>query len=293
MPALIAGALAIGTSPILVRLSELPPTATAFWRVALAVPVLYLLSVRFGGSSMGGGAEARMSVVSSRADRWGLAVAGFFLAVDLACLHWSLRYTSVTNAILFLNFAPFFVAFASWGLYREPIGLRFVLGLLVTIGGMTALMGAYGVLNPSLNSSQFVGDGFGLLAGAFYGGYLMVVARYRCRISTLTVMAVSSAACAVTLFPVAYLMGERLIPVTGSGVGVLIGLAVITHAGGQGLIAYALRSLPTPVAAVTLMLQPIAAGLGAWLVFAEALSPWQLVGAVVVMVGIVIVRTGT
>ena len=38
--ALIAGAVAIAFAPIFVRLSDLGPTATAFWRVALAAPVL-------------------------------------------------------------------------------------------------------------------------------------------------------------------------------------------------------------------------------------------------------------
>jgi hypothetical protein len=38
--ALIAGAVGIACSPIFVRLSELGPTATAFWRLAL--PILWL-----------------------------------------------------------------------------------------------------------------------------------------------------------------------------------------------------------------------------------------------------------
>jgi drug/metabolite transporter (DMT)-like permease len=40
LPALLAGAMAIGFSPIFVRLSEVGPSATAFWRIALALPVL-------------------------------------------------------------------------------------------------------------------------------------------------------------------------------------------------------------------------------------------------------------
>ena len=41
--ALILGATCIALSPIFVRVSEAGPTATAFWRVALAVPVLWIL----------------------------------------------------------------------------------------------------------------------------------------------------------------------------------------------------------------------------------------------------------
>ena len=40
--ALFAGALAIGSSGIFVRLSETGPTATAFWRGAIALPFLLI-----------------------------------------------------------------------------------------------------------------------------------------------------------------------------------------------------------------------------------------------------------
>src|SRR4029434_9316297 len=48
LSALLTGAVALGSSPILVRMSELEPTATAFYRVALAAPVFLLSSVPYG-----------------------------------------------------------------------------------------------------------------------------------------------------------------------------------------------------------------------------------------------------
>ncbi|MDW8480063.1 MAG: hypothetical protein RML12_10100 [Xanthomonadales bacterium] len=51
--ALLAGASAIGLAPVLVRLSELGPTATAFWRVALAVPLLALFAALRGSALRG------------------------------------------------------------------------------------------------------------------------------------------------------------------------------------------------------------------------------------------------
>jgi hypothetical protein len=43
LAALLAGATCIALSPIWVRLADVGPTASAFWRVALAVPLLWLL----------------------------------------------------------------------------------------------------------------------------------------------------------------------------------------------------------------------------------------------------------
>ena len=42
IPALILGAMAMGISPIFVRLTDVGPFASAFWRVALCLPVLYV-----------------------------------------------------------------------------------------------------------------------------------------------------------------------------------------------------------------------------------------------------------
>ena len=39
--ALVAGAVAMGASPIFVRLADVGPFSSAFWRVTLALPLLY------------------------------------------------------------------------------------------------------------------------------------------------------------------------------------------------------------------------------------------------------------
>src|SRR4029450_11583882 len=80
--ALLAGAVALGSSPILVRLSELEPTATAFYRVALAAPAFVLFSFARR--------EAPLVAAYSKAQWLGLfwlIAAGAFFALDLsACI---------------------------------------------------------------------------------------------------------------------------------------------------------------------------------------------------------------
>src|SRR3984957_10346655 len=80
--ALLAGAGALGSAPVLVPLSELEPTATAFYPGALAAPPVLLFS------------WANLKPVSPDAGvasielLW-LIAAGAFFALDLLCLHWS------------------------------------------------------------------------------------------------------------------------------------------------------------------------------------------------------------
>lgn len=95
--ALLAGGVAIGGSPIFVRLSEIGPMATAFWRVALALlPFLAL-------SRMTQQADERPAGLR---DHLLLLLPGLFLSIDLAAWHLSLHMTSVANATLLANLAP-------------------------------------------------------------------------------------------------------------------------------------------------------------------------------------------
>ena len=278
LAALVVGAVAIASSPILVRLSELPPTATAFYRVAIAAPALYFM-VAFGPQEgrTGGSAAVAPALFSS-----GLVLAGLALAADLVCLHWSLRYTSVANAMLLLNLAPVFVVVLAWAIYGEPVTRRFLASLALAGLGLAVLLGGPGLDRTGTR----IGDALGLAAGAFYGVYLLAIGRARRRQGTSAIMAASTATCAVALLPVVLAMGESLVPRTLDGIAVLLALALVTHVGGQGLVAFALRDLPASSSAATLLLQPVAAAAGAWMVFGEHLSAVQLAGGAVVLVGV-------
>src|SRR5215203_5438182 len=115
LPALLLGAVFIALSPIFVRLSEAGPTATAFWRVALAVPVLWIL-VFSVNQSLGNFSRKKLLLLAA-----GIAFAG-----DLAFWHKSIEFTSVANSTLLANLASIFVTLAAWVLWRERPRALFV-----------------------------------------------------------------------------------------------------------------------------------------------------------------------
>ncbi len=281
--ALLAGALGIAFSPIFVRLSELGPTATAFWRVAFAVPALAVW-MRMEPS---GGPRARRP--STRSDYLRLTAVGLFFAGDLASWHWSIKYTSVANATLLANFAPIFVAPVSWLLFKERFTRTFVLGLVLAITGAVVLMGQ----SVRLSMDALFGDALGLVTAMFYAGYILTVGRLRSEFSTATIMTWSGVVTALALLPLAILSGENLVAGTAFGWTMLLGLALFSHAGGQSLIAYALAHLPASFSSVSLLLQPAAAAVLAWALLGEPLGPWQAAGAAIVLFGILLARRGS
>ena len=130
LAALLVGATCIALSPIFVRVSEAGPTATAFWRVALAVPVLWILY-----------ALKSKAKTHRYSGKWPLLLAaGFAFAGDLAFWHTSIKLTSVANSTLLANLASIFVTLAAWIFLRQrPSGL-FLAGLAAALLGVTLLV---------------------------------------------------------------------------------------------------------------------------------------------------------
>jgi drug/metabolite transporter (DMT)-like permease len=281
LPALLLGATCIALSPIFVRLSEAGPTATAFWRVALAVPALWgvLLAAPRPAATPGAGAP------------WALLVAaGVAFAGDLGFWHASIQLTSVANSTLLANLASIFVTLAAWLFLRQrPSGL-FLAGLVTALAGVFTLVRASVALSPA----ALAGDALGVLTAMFYAAYLLAIKALRDRKhSTLEVMAVTSTITAAILLPVALASGETMLPRSASGWAVLGGLALVSHAAGQGLIAFALAHLPAAFSSVSLLFQPVMAALFAWMILAEALAPLQVLGGCIVLAGIYLARRGS
>lgn len=278
--ALFAGAIGIAFAPIFVRLSEVGPVATAFWRLALALPLLALwMALQERGRKQGAARPA-----------WPMAVlAGLFFAADLAVWHWSIRLTSVANATFLANLAPVAVTLGAWILLGERARPVFFAGMLLSLAGAALLMGA----NVGGPGSVLLGDGLGMLTAVFYAGYQLCVKRLRDTQSTARIMFASGAACAAVLLPLALLMGEAILPASPAGWGVLLGLALVCQLAGQGLITWAVAHLAASFSSVSLLLQPVAAAGFAWLLFGEALATLQWFGAAAVLAGIWLARRGT
>jgi drug/metabolite transporter (DMT)-like permease len=279
--ALLAGALLIALAPIFVRVSETGPTATGFWRLALAAPILIAwdLSCR---KRTGADRPWRLSNAETRF----LAVAGLCFAGDLAAWHTSIELTSVANATLLANAAPIFVAATAWAWLGERPSARFIAGLALAIAGGFLLARA----SADITRSRLVGDALGLLTAAFYAGYLLVVKVLRARLPTSTVMAGSSFIGALALLPLALVFHETMLPATVRGWSVLIALALLSQVFGQGLIAWALGHLTASFSALGLLTQTAAAAALAWALFGETFTVLQFIGIILVGAGLAVAR---
>lgn len=289
LTALVIGALSLGMSPILVRLSELGPTASAFHRVFLALPVLWLWSAleKRRQSARADGLTRSRSL--KQRDYWVMILAGVFFAGDLLFWHWSLQFTTVANSTLLATMSPIWVTLGAFVLFKERFSKLFLFGVAIAICGAFVLMGD----SLQLSRERLPGDLMGLVTGMFFGAYMLTVGRLRTHFSTATIMFLSTAVTAIILLPATLISGEQLIAMTLTGWLVLLSLALLTHVGGQGAIAYALAHLPSAFTSLAMLLEGVAAVFLAWIILSEIPSGWQIAGASIVICGIVIARHGT
>ena len=200
-----------------------------------------------------------------------------------------MQFTSVANATLLATLSPIHVTLGAFLFFDQRFSKTFLLGVAVAIAGSAVLMGGSFTVGPE----NLFGDSLGFVTGMFFGAYILTIGQLRSKFTTATIMAWSTLTTAVFLLPVALISGEAMIATTAQGWAVALALALIIHAGGQGMIAYALAHLPTAFSSVGLMMEAVAAAALAWIILDETLGSAQYVGAGVIMMGILIARKGS
>ena len=268
--AMLLAALAMSISPSLVRLADVGPFASAFWRVFLALPILWVW-MRYAEAAEPNAARASFTLPT--------ILAGIAFTGDLFFWHLSIMRTTIANATFFATMAPLWVVIFGWLLLRQRVSRATLLGLLVCLAGGTALV----VQSLAFNPDRAVGDALAIITGAFFGLYFLAVGAARPKTNAARVTFELSILTSALLFLVAFFFEPRILPQSISGWCVLLALGLISHAGGQGLLSVALGRLPTVFSSLVIFLESIAAALFAWFLFGENVTLLQALGGIVIV----------
>lgn len=273
--ALLGGNAALSTGPLFVRMADVGPVASGFWRLALALPILLLFALwekrRSGASPNWRGAM-------------GLAViGGLFFASDLASWHIGILQTKMANATLLGNSASLFMAAATLiAARRMPMRVE-SLALLMAVCGAVMLMRA----SAQDGQAALTGDLLCLLAGILYTGYMLTMQRARGALGPWQVLGAATAAGALPLFLFAWALGENVWPNDWQPV---LLLALASQIVGQGLLIYALPHFSALIVGLTLLTQPAMSALIGWVTYGERLGSAELLGAALVAAALVLIR---
>lgn len=272
-PGLLFGNLCLAFGPWLVRLADVGPVSSSFWRLLLALPLL-LLTTRVMRQPIGRPAGSLWLL---------MALAGLLFAADLAAWHAGILHTRLANATLFGNASSFL--FGIYGLVaaRTLPGRNQTIALLLAALGVVMLLGRSYELSPE----HLGGDALCLFAGLFYAAYLVVIDRARGSLKPWPTLALATAMGVIPLFVLAHAIGETFWPGDWRP---LILLAVGSQIVGQGLITLALGELPAVVIGLCLLIQPVVTASIGWIIYGERLGTADFCGAAAIAAALMLVR---
>lgn len=272
LAALVLANALLALGAMFVRNADVGPIASAFWRMALALPILALLAARSGMPRL----TRNLLIV--------LILSGVLFAADLASWHLGILRTKLANATLFGNSTSLLFPIYGFLVARAWPSQRQGLALFLAATGAVLLMGRSYQLSPA----NLVGDLLCLLAGIFYTIFIVIIARARSTLSAWPLVVLTTLASAVPLLLFAIVLGERVVPGNWTP---LIGLALCSQILGQGLTVYVLGRFSPLVIGLGLLIQPVVAAALGWGIFGERLGAADIIGAGLVCLALVLVRS--
>jgi len=257
-----------GIGPVLVRDSPVDPAATAFWRLAIALPIA-LFFIR------------RSVLLPPRAMAWA-AFAGLCLAGDLCFWNAALVRTTILEGTILVMVYPLIAAIANYLIFKERITKRVATGGLIAFGGLLLMVAD---ADTSAGSSV-AGDLMAVAAAFFYTGSLLISARL-CRIYDTQIVSFWLIFwAAVGAFPVA-LLEQRSMPVTPHDWFYVIGYAVLTLVS-YNLFNRGLKVVSTGLASLMGYGQPVVATILGYFLLAETPTLDGILGSIVIVIGLVL-----
>jgi drug/metabolite transporter (DMT)-like permease len=276
--ALAVGIIAVSTSGPLIAYAAAPALAIAFWRNALALPLLAPAAAlrRRGELRTLFGPARREGLLCVLA---GLALAGHFMA-------WvpSTKMTSIATSIALVATQPVWVGLIAVAMGRRLSGWTWV-GIAAAVAGAIAATG----VDLATSRTALLGDLLALLGGVLGAVYTMLGERVRATVSTTTYTTVCYGVCAAALLVVCVSFRVPLTGYPASAWAAIFAVTIGPQLLGHSLFNFALRRVSATTVSVLILLETPGAALIAWAWLGQVPAVAALPGLVLLVGGVAIV----
>jgi drug/metabolite transporter (DMT)-like permease len=213
------------------------------------------------------------------------APAGAIFGVNMVLGFTAVKVTTVANATLIGALQPALVLVVAGPWFGERVGRWEVGWTAVSIAGVAVLIaGSSG--SPEWSPA---GDLAALLGVVLFTGYFLASKRIRVRVATVAYMAGVHIAAALVVTPVAVAHGLDAGSLD-SGAWVRIwAVVLVSGVGSHMLVNWAHPHVRISISSVLVLLTPVVATIGAWIILGEELSAVAALGALVTLGAIVAV----
>jgi drug/metabolite transporter (DMT)-like permease len=220
---------------------------------------------------------------------------GFFGVFGLALVHFAyfktISLTGVATAILLEYLAPVIVLVFSVALLGERLTWALPSAVGLSVAGCALVVGMFGGEGLAVSGE---GLAWGITAAVLFAGYALMGRYAAGRFTPWTLLAYGLGAASVFWLvvlggpgPIVRLLAE------GRALAAVLVLAVVSTVIPFGAFLKALHMIEATKASVTSTVEPVIAGLAAWVLFAERLSALQLLGGALVIGAVVLSQART
>ena len=274
--ALLAESFIIYAS-VLVKLTNMSPMNLGFYRIALALPIFWLM------------ANMRRNIFKIPIkDIVFMMGAGVFFAFDLLFFNIALRHTSVANVNLFASLACFILMPIGIFFFKERFKKSLVVGGIVSFFGIIILVGGKG----SLSVATPFGDFMAFLSVLCYSCFLGVVYSLRRNYGTLEIMFFACIGSCIVLLGLALIFEGFETPKDTKDFFIVALIALCGQVLGQGCFNYILGKVNTQTSSLLLLFSPIIAAFMGFLILGERLGILEICGICIILFGVYLAKRG-
>lgn len=271
---LFAGVFMISWSAILVKLAGVSGFASGFYRMLFGLVGILPLWLIF------------RKPVTDRKAVYVAILCGLLFASDIAMWNTSIMLTKASISTLLANLAPVWVGLGTLLILKEKVGKYYWFGVITAILGIILIIGTdiFSDFNLSLGNSLAIGASF------FYAAYQLTVKKGRNTLDTFSFTFISILSSTVLLGLICLVSGVQMWGFSSQSWTALVLLGLFPQVVGWLLINQALGHIRPTVASVSLLFQPVLTAVFSVPVLAEYLSWYELLGGLIVLLGIYLVN---
>lgn len=268
---LFLATVCVSFSGIFVRLADVAGFVSAFYRILFAfLAVLPAFLIRRKHNSF---KDIAVCIVG-----------GIVFGYELALWNMSVVLLNATIPTLLVNLSCIWIGAFSYFALKEKVGIAHWIGTILALIGVVIIIGYSSLLGLKLEK----GVAFALACSFLISVYTLIVKRARVRMDSVCVLFYTLSGSMLALIVWALAGKVDLLPASSRSWPYLIGLGVVVQGCGYLSINYALGYISPTKVTVTLLLQPVFTGLLAALLLHERLKDNQLLGGLIVLLGLAI-----
>jgi len=181
--------------------------------------------------------------------------------------------------------APVFVTVMAWTLFKEPLTSRKITAVVLSVVGTVLISGILGMSDVQFSSLGLLAS---LFSAIFYGSFSLFGKKLTGDYNPWTILLYIFGFATLILLPF-QLLNPSPFPYQFPALLYFAGLILIATISGFALYTTALSRLQASIAAITATSEIVFAAVYAYFILGERMDPWQMLGAILVISGVVLI----